>query len=89
MKTQEKIEALEKRFVFLCGEDYFDLSTLVLDVKEEFGLSDPYRARDVTVGIISDLLKAELVRPGFPNRKGDFEPWPLNPEQALDEISRE
>lgn len=39
--------------------------------------------------MIRNLLEAELVRPGFPNRKGDFEPWPLNPEQALDETSRE
>jgi hypothetical protein len=45
--------------------------------------------RDTTLRVIRNLLEAELVRPGFPNRKGDFEPWPLNPEQALDEISRE
>jgi hypothetical protein len=40
--------------------------------------------------VISNLLKAELVRAGFPTGDGvDFEPWQLTAEQALERVERE
>lgn len=96
MKTQEKIQTLEKNFVFLCGVDYFDLSALVLDVKEELGLDDSSKVRAITMEIVSDLLGSDLVRPGFPTRNGGFDAWRLSAKEAIariecewDELGRE
>jgi hypothetical protein len=88
--ARSKIEALEDYLVFRSREDYAGLWVFVRTVAEELVLDEGSEAvRDTTLRVIRNLLEAELVRPCSLNHKGDFEPWPLNPEQALDEISRE
>lgn len=79
---------MKKYLVFFAHEDYADLSLFALDVEEELSLDDPDEVREETLGIVSDLLEAGLIRPGFPTRDGGFEPWALSAEAALARIVR-
>ncbi len=85
-----KIEALERYLAFRAREGETGLWVFNDVVAEELELdAGDETVRETTLKIVSDLLEAGLIRPGFPTRDGRFESWALSADEALRRIARE
>lgn len=71
-------------------EDYVGLWAFVWCARERMGIEDPARRRSIAMGMVGQMLREGLMRPGDPEPDySGFKLWELSTEESLSEIERE
>lgn len=90
MKAMSKIDAIGKHFIYRTIDDYEGLWVLADLVGDELDIEDAQQVREMTMGILADLLTHEWVRIGtLSGRDGRFKPWSMDVVEALEYIATE
>ncbi len=80
------IQDFKKLVEVLCTEDHVGLWLIVNHVRERFPDSSAQEIRQITLGVLDELLEKGIIQAGFPTPDGrSFEPWTT---PAADTISR-
>lgn len=86
---KEGLESLKRELVLDAADDYIDLSWVIHDVREAFGVTDDTELMFHTVAVLHALLDDGLLRAGVPTREGGFEPWQEDTGAVVDRIISE
>lgn len=82
MATLHKETDLLERILTECEEDYVGLWSIYRQVQSA-GIVDP---QSFTLALIEFLLSTNIVEAGAPDNQGNFHPWNLGPQDALQRI---
>lgn len=83
------IARLERELLEECAEDHLGLWSMIWPLREEFGIEDEGERREITLRMLTDLLRAGLMRAGFPDGRERFDAWNLSATESLKRIERE
>jgi hypothetical protein len=81
------LQALRELIVKLCREDHVGLWLVVNHVREAFPRAETTELRQVTLGVLEELLERGLIRAGFPAPDGcGFATWSTTPVETITRI---
>jgi hypothetical protein len=83
------IEEVKKDLIIECSEDEVGLWVVLWYVHNYVKIDDPEERRQITLKIVYDLLKEELIQAIDPYQRDPYEMWSLSPEETIARIERE
>lgn len=89
MKDTLDTARLEKELLEESSEDYLGLWEFVWHLREELGIKDPDKRREIAMTMVRDLLGERLMRAGVPGSRTRFDAWPLSADESIERIERE
>ncbi len=83
------IEEVKKDLIIECSEDEVGLWVVLWYVRNHVKIEDLGERRQMTLKIVYDLLKEELIQAIDPYQRHPYEMWSLSPEETIARIERE
>lgn len=81
---------IKKNLLLECEEDWVALWKISWEIKNASGQNfNQEKLRELTLGIVVDLLATGKIEAGWPTAEGGWEPWRLCPGAVLTRIEAE